>query len=180
MLRWHFSGRASQVFLWSWQEENSLVVKQPCKTKCSIEGKLAAPRCAFSEMSTDLKQGHSDMPCLWASGCFLYSLPLLFFPGACPLLGRICSKLNMITLHALRPAGVLFLGSNEYGKSWHFYCEKNCRYRVTHTVCVGKQSSLKNIRCWICPHDVNILCKMQVRVVWCCDTWEQNDLTEKM
>lgn len=41
--------------------ENSLVVKQPFKTKCSVERELAAALCAFFEMSADLKGGSSDL-----------------------------------------------------------------------------------------------------------------------
>lgn len=78
---WHFSGRASWGFLWAWQEENSLVVKQSFKTKCSIESKLAAPLCAFFEMSSDFKKGTCD---LWAPLVyFLLWLPLVVFPGVC-------------------------------------------------------------------------------------------------
>lgn len=39
---------------------NSLLVKQPLKTKCSTESELAAPLCAFFEMSADVNLWSAD------------------------------------------------------------------------------------------------------------------------
>lgn len=80
----HFSGRVSWGFLWSWQEENSLLVKEPFKTKRSIGSRSAASFCAFFEVPIDLRAGASDLPCLGApSVSSPLWLPLMVFAGAC-------------------------------------------------------------------------------------------------
>lgn len=58
---WHFSARVVLRIPVILTGENSLVVKQPFKTKCSVESELAAPLCAFFEMSADFKGGISDL-----------------------------------------------------------------------------------------------------------------------
>lgn len=70
--------------------ENSLVVKQPFKTKCSVESELAAPLCAFFEMSADFEGGTSDLLSLGLLWCIFVASLGGFFGGSQQCRGSVC------------------------------------------------------------------------------------------